>query len=99
MFKSVFTKYVAAFMLIIFVSFFVLSVILVSNTSNNSIDMKRQSVSDASEAVGNFIAQKYNNSATVDFARFIYYENIESDISVVLNTVSDAKTVPRSSMR
>ena len=89
MFKSVFTKYVAAFMLIIFVSFFLLSVILVSNTSNNSIDMKRESVKDASEAVGNFITQKYNNSATVDFGRFIYYENVESDISVVLNTVSD----------
>ena len=90
MFKSVFTKYVAAFMLIIFVSFFLLSVILVSNTSNNSIDMKKESVNDASDAVGNFIIQKYNNSATVDFGRFVYYENIESDISVVLNTVANA---------
>ena len=90
MFKSVFTKYVAAFMLIIFVSFFILSVILVSNASNNSIDMKRDSVNDVSDAVGKFITQKYNNSATVDFGRFIYYENVESDISVVLDTVSDA---------
>ena len=90
MFKSVFTKYVAAFMLIIFVIFFLLSFILVSNTSNNSIDMKKESVNDASDAVGNFIIQKYNNSATVDFGRFVYYENIESDISVVLNTVANA---------
>ncbi len=90
MFKSVFTKYVAAFMLIIFVSFFILSVILVSNTANNSIGMKRESVLNAAEAVSEFISGRYNDSSTVDFGRFVYYENVENDISVLLDTVSDA---------
>lgn len=90
MFKSVFTKFVSVVMLIILISFTVLSLILVSNSVTNSKSMKRQSVENAAEALGTFLMDAYEDSSTVDFGKFVYYENVNNDVSTVLDTVSDS---------
>lgn len=90
MFKSVFTKSVASFMLIILISFSVLSIILVSHTVNNSTSMKRESVENAADSISVFLKSTYDGSSTYDFGKFLYYENVENDISLTLDTVSSS---------
>ena len=88
MFKSVFTKFVFVVMLIILISFTVLSLILVSNSINTSQSMKRDSIEDAADALGVFLENAYSESSTSDFGKFVYYENVSNDVSTVLDTVS-----------
>ena len=90
MFKSVFTKFVFVVMLIILISFTVLSLILVSNSINTSQSMKRDSIEDAADALGVFLENAYSESSTSDFGKFVYYENVSNDVSTVLDTVSDS---------
>lgn len=73
MFKSIFSKYVVTFMCIILVCFSILSAILVSNTRNNSEQMKRESVENACKVITDKITEDFGNYSTDDFKSYTYF--------------------------
>ena len=61
MFKSVFAKYMTAFMLIIIVSFTILAAIISSMMLNYSKEMKREVVFSASQTVRQYLESQYTD--------------------------------------
>lgn len=82
MFRSVFTKYITAFMLIILISFMVLTLIITSIVNEYAIDVKESVVSRTADAAGNFLRTEYAKHPQEDFSDFI--TNNRTDIQSVL---------------
>ena len=78
MFKSVFTKYISVFMLILVMSFFVLNSILTSLVNTFNTDVKMNSMADAAYSVSVYLRHDFSQStdfsqATVeDFDEYLY---------------------------
>lgn len=91
MFKSVFTKYVTAFMLIIAVSFVILAVVLCQMVSGYSVDMKADLVERTADIVTNYIKEQYKEEASYDFPQYVYFRRnrIEPFISGVAGLNDD----------
>ena len=62
MFKSVFTKSISVFMLILFLSFLVLTSILTSLVNAYNTDVKMNAMADAAYSVSLYLRQAYQNS-------------------------------------
>ena len=86
MFKSVFAKYITAFMLIIFVSFAMLTVITTVMVNNYSVNEKSTVMRDASESSAEYIEERLKAESSVYFRWFID-ENTD-DLEPVLGTIA-----------
>ncbi len=74
MFKSVFTKYISAFILILFVSFSILATVLCSTTNSYAQNEKSSSLVKAAESVQSFMYKRDGDGNTVsvnDFKKYI----------------------------
>ncbi len=87
MFKSIFSKYVTAFMCIILVCFTILSAILISQTRNTSEQMKEDAVSRTSFAISVRLEDDFADSATDDFKSYIYYSDYNKALSDMLSSI------------
>ena len=86
MFKSVFSKYITAFMLIIFVSFTMLTVITTVMVNNYSVNEKFEKMINVSEASADYIEQRVKAEPATYFHWFI--DENSKELETVLNTVS-----------
>ena len=86
MFKSLFAKYVTAFMLIIFVSFSLLTVITTVMVNNYSIEAKSEIMSNAVSSSVEYIEGKLSVQKTMNFEKFIN-EN-KSDMEFMLSAIA-----------
>ena len=95
MFKSVFAKYIFAFMLIIAISFAMLASIVGSVVNSYSVSAKSESVRSASEAVVNCIEKKQSFEDISDFSAFcdIYSDDINTVLDAVVAASADDLTV------
>ncbi|MCI8388643.1 MAG: cell wall metabolism sensor histidine kinase WalK [Clostridiales bacterium] len=73
MFKSVFTKYITAFMLIIAISFMILALILCQMVTNYSDDTKTQMVERTADTIAGFVNDGYRDEGSYDFSQYIYF--------------------------
>ncbi len=72
MFKSIFTKYIVSFMIIILVSFATVSVITGVMITKNSTEERHSMVVDSAESVKSYIEEKFNASVPDDMSLFIF---------------------------
>lgn len=86
MFKSVFAKYVTAFMMIIFVSFLVLAMVTAVAVNNYSVDEKKESMSRSAISARDYVESEINEMGTVRFKWFV--TNNSDDISMVLEAMA-----------
>ena len=71
MFKSVFAKYVTAFMMIIFISFLVLAMVTTVAVNNYSMEEKNGIMSRSADSVRNYVEKEIENMGTVRFNWFV----------------------------
>ena len=72
MLKSVFSKYLLTFLLIITISFFVLAGVICSMVTSYSGDAKRGAVEDGAQAVSDFLTGSYRESYSGSFSQYVY---------------------------
>ena len=73
MFKSVFTKYITFFMMMIIVSFLVLTLILCRMVGNWSTDVKADIIEKSSTVVSSAVQDMFISEQTENFNSFIYF--------------------------
>lgn len=74
MFRSVFTKFVSLFMLILLASFLVLSTILTSLVNTYNIDVKTHSMANVSYSASVYIRDQFVESDCTDFTEYLHKE-------------------------
>lgn len=72
--KSVFSKYLCAFLLIIAVSFLVLTGVMSSMVSEYSANAKRNAVENGAATVASFLQENYRENASGLFSQYVYVE-------------------------
>ncbi|MBQ8577607.1 MAG: HAMP domain-containing histidine kinase [Clostridia bacterium] len=72
MLKSVFSKYLVTFLVIIVISFFVLSGVVCSMVSGYSASAKEEAVVSGAGYVTDFLAENYNESYSGSFSQYVY---------------------------
>ena len=88
MFKSVFTKYITAFMLIIAISFVILALILCQMVGNFSSDTKSQTTRQSAETLSSYLNQHYLEDDDYEyFSQYIYFNR--DDIEPMLSILAD----------
>lgn len=85
MFKSIFTKYITTFMLIIIISFSLLTVIMCTIVANYSDEMQERQLVRAAEVLTDTLKNKYAESGYSTFSQYLRYryESIGIDISIL----------------
>ncbi|MCQ2426663.1 MAG: cell wall metabolism sensor histidine kinase WalK [Lachnospiraceae bacterium] len=85
MFRSLFTKYITAFMLIIVVSFTILAAIIGSLLVNYATESKRVTVVDAASTVGFYLEKEYPNKTPDAFSAVVMRENtsVRRSLSII----------------
>ena len=85
MYRSVFAKYITAFMLIIIVSFTILAAIISTTILNNSTESTQKNADRASENVKKYIENNYSDTDPEDFVVNItdVSNNIQRNISTL----------------
>ena len=86
MFKSVFAKYITAFMLIIFVSFAMLTVITAITVNTYSVNTKSELMSNAAKSSVSYIERKIKADGIVYFRTFI--NKNQQDLAMMLDAVA-----------
>lgn len=71
MFKSLFTKITVVFMLIILISFGVLSITITSIANDYAQSLKKEGVAKAAEMVSEYIKRSFNGNSPDDFASYV----------------------------
>lgn len=91
MFKSVFAKYISAFLLIILISFLIIIAIITSIINNYSKDIKIGIMETAANASGVYLQSEMKNSGSDDLRELtlIYREDIERMLSVISSNSDD----------
>ena len=74
MFRSVFTKFVSLFMLILLASFLVLSTILTSLVNTYNIDVKTHSMANVSYSASVYIRDQFVESDCTEFTEYLHKE-------------------------
>ena len=94
MFKSVFTKYVTAFMIMIGISFSLLAIILSQMVSGYAQDSKSRVIERTSETLTEFITSQYREAGG-DFNQFIYFDrdSVEPFVSALANFNEDISVI------
>lgn len=75
MFKSVFTKYITAFMSIILISFTILAAIICSMVTNYTMETKDDIVEHTANTAKMYIEMEFDGSDISDFNQFVYYSS------------------------
>ena len=86
MFRSVFTKFVSLFMLILLASFLVLSTILTSLVNTYNIDVKMNSMADAAYSASLYLRDQFMKSECEEFTEYLHKE--KSQIMPVVDLLS-----------
>ena len=86
--KSVFSKYLLAFLLIIAVSFAIIAGVMSSMVSGYSSDAKRASVENGARTITSFIEDNYRTSAVALFPQYVYVERAMLQSSMHLISVN-----------
>ena len=74
MFKSVFSKYLAVFMLLITFSFVILALIISSIANDYAINTKQDSITKTSDAIVNFLVLDFDGSGSSEFSDYLKAE-------------------------
>ena len=85
-FRSVFTKFVSLFMLILLASFLVLSTILTSLVNTYNIDVKMNSMADAAYSASLYLRDQFAESECEEFTEYLRLE--KSQIMPVVDLLS-----------
>ena len=88
MFKSVSTRYIMTFMVIIVVGFVILGLILTSFASNYSQNMKNDTMSSTRDALVSYLSTGYKASSTKDFGAYIYFTDVSLTVNHIINAVN-----------
>ncbi len=80
MFKSLFTKYISAFMLIIGASFLILSLILYQMVNTYAHDAKEDIVDRTADTLSVTIAEAFHDSGSMDFNQYIYFNRSQIEV-------------------
>ena len=86
MFKSVFTKYMSVFVLILLLSFLILTTILSALVNGYNIDEKMRAMTDAAHSVSMYLVNAFNESALGDFDEYLYTQG--SRLTPFINLLS-----------
>ena len=86
MYRSLFSKYLTAFLLIIVVAFSILVAVIGSMLANYIGDINRETLSRTAVNVKEYIESEYHNYGTDDFNLFVYYKN--GNIKQILSMMS-----------
>ena len=91
MFKSVYTKYITAFMIIIIISFTVLAAIITTIVTNNTEKTKNNIMNNSSAAVKIYLETGYNDSGTAEFRNYVIKNKLDvrNYITAVTNYTGD----------
>ena len=86
MFKSVFTKYLTVFMLLIASSFLVLALIISSIANDYAINTKEEGITRTSKAVVNFLVRDFDGKNAEEFSEYLKEEkeNLDSVLTASL---------------
>ena len=79
MFKSVFTKYLAVFMLLITFSFLILALIISSIANDYAINTKEDGITRTSKAVTNFLVRDFEGESKEEFSEYLRREKESLD--------------------
>ncbi len=71
MFKSVFTKYMTVFVLILLFSFLLLTLILSALVNGYNVNVKMNAVSDAARSVSAYLVNTFKESGSADFDEYL----------------------------
>ena len=86
MFKSIFTKYIAAFMSIIIVSFAVLAFIVGSMAVSHSVRERESITTESAQTVKDYLENEFSQSEANDMQLFIYYNHAKLRRTLTLFT-------------
>lgn len=88
--KTLFTRYITVFMLIIFISFAILTLVVCSNITNLTLDNKREDVIGAATNVSSMITETSEITTEEQFAQIVqYFADSESHVAVYLKHLSE----------
>lgn len=90
MYKSVFAKYITAFMLIIIISFTILAAIIASQISTSTTRSTQDTINKTAENIKRYIEQSYDNTEAGNFPGNVKNDN--SDILRDLSTLAQFTT-------
>lgn len=79
MFKSVFSKYLAVFMLLITFSFLILALIISSIANEYAINAKRDSITKTSESMVRYLINDFDGENSVQFTQYLKDEKSSLD--------------------
>lgn len=86
MFKSVFAKYISAFMCIIFISFLVLVVIVTAMVNSYAVGAKQDVLANTASGAAEFLEARTSSLLKTDFARMI--EGAQEDVDGMLRSLA-----------
>lgn len=86
MFKSVFSRYLAVFMLLITFSFLILAMIISSIANEYAINTKRDSITKTSENIALFLIEDFDGENSIEFSGYLRAnkESIDSLLTATL---------------
>ncbi len=79
MFKSVFSRYLAVFMLLITFSFLILALIISSIANDYAINTKQEGITKTSNAVVNFLVRDFEGTNSKEFTEYLQKEKESLD--------------------
>lgn len=86
MFKSVFAKYITAFILIIFISFSMMLSVIVSLVNNYSLNLRSEIAKSAAHSADAYLSLHFEESELSDFRKFVT-ENY-AEVSEIITSVA-----------
>lgn len=95
LFKSVFARYMIAFMLIILLSFLILALIITSLVRNYSNDQKQEELERVAISVKTFLQTEYDDSEHESFQEYILqdYDSVQRSLTAITRYSGEMFTV------
>ena len=87
MFKSLFSKYMTAFMLIILISFAILAAVISGSVRTYTLEHRERTMVQTAKAAELYLSQTFYDSGVGDFSQFIYYSS--GDAAEYLTLLTD----------
>ena len=87
MFKSLFSKYMTAFMLIILISFAILAAVISGAVRTYALEHRERRIVQTAKAAELYLSQTFYDSGVGDFSQFIYYSS--GDAAEYLTLLTD----------
>ena len=95
LFKSVFARYMIAFMMIILLSFLILALIITSLVQNYSNDQKQEELEHVAISAKTYLQTEYDDSESDTFEEYIYadLESVQRSLTAITRYSGDMFTV------